>query len=95
MPLSLTILRVLEENERNYESESIEITYWSSFPHRSRSLSPWGTSSLSSEHNPPSRAITDSILFFTNGDLCSSVSLYHDELTALRYLVEFQEHTER
>jgi len=36
----------------------------------------------------------ESSLFFTDGDLCSSVSRHCDELMVLRYLVEFQEHIE-
>jgi len=37
----------------------------------------------------------ESSLFFTDGDLYSGVSRPRDELMTLRYLVEFQEHTER
>ena len=37
----------------------------------------------------------ESSLFFTDGDLCLSVSRYRDGFAVLRYLVDFQEHIER
>ena len=49
----------------------------------------------SSEHSLYNRAILESSFFFTDGDLCSSVSRHRDEPIALHYLVEFQEHIER
>jgi len=69
-------------------------TYWDSFAHSSHSLLPCNVSSLSSKHSGPSRARMESSLFFTDGDLCSSVSRHCDEPAALRYLVELQEHIE-
>ena len=50
----------------------------------------------SSEKSRPSRAITESSLPFTDGDLCSGLSQWHNPvIAALGYLVEHQEEVER
>ena len=70
------------------------ITYWDSFAHNLHWLLSWSALSLSSKHRGPSRAMMESSLSFTDGDLCSSVRWRCDELTGLNYLAESQEHTE-
>ena len=96
MQLSPIDLRALGKNYCNHEPESISTTYSNSFAHRLCSLSPQSRLLLSSsEHSLSSRAIIESSLFFTDGDLCSNVSQYHDEPIASCYLVEFQECIER
>ena len=93
-PLSLINLRVLEECQFDGELEWIPSTHSNSFARHSCSSSSQGASPSSSEHSRFNRAITESSLFFTPGDFCSSVSECRCELVEFYYLMKFQKGVE-